>query len=60
MTMKIHRNYDISHGGSSEAIVFPFKIHLACFRIEPYKNVKELKLHLLPDGVSMALDFSVA
>jgi hypothetical protein len=58
-TDKVRKEFDISHGGSDYTMIQPFKFGLACFKVEPYKFVTQMKLHLLPDKTSMALDMSM-
>jgi len=59
LTDKIHKEFDISYGGSSYAMVQPYRFGLACFKVEPYRYVTSMRLDLLPDKKSMSLDFIV-
>lgn len=59
MTMRIRKEFDISHGGSYITEILPFWFGLACFKIEPYSSVVQMKLDLLPDNKSMILEVYV-
>jgi len=53
MTMRIHKEFD---SGTYITEIIPFRFDLACFKLEPYKCISKLKLHLLPDEKSMVLE----
>lgn len=60
MTMRIRKEFDISHGGSYITEILPFRFGLACFKIEPYSRVVRMKLDLLPDKKSMVFEAYVS
>lgn len=55
MTMKIHKEFDKDYSSFKEYI--PFRIGLACIKLEPYRSISNLKLWSSGNGMEVSADW---